>query len=104
MFQFEVRGKGPMDPKAKKYVLPGAFENPIPGTSQAAGGVARTSVGAIGLRKRDIFGHWFDFGHDWWHQINVIGVEEKAGSGKYPKITKRVGESPPQYADWDEEQ
>ena len=36
-------------------------------------------------------------------QVNVVGIEEKAASGKYPKVIKRVGESPPQYVDWDEE-
>lgn len=104
MFEFQVGGKGPMDPKAKRYVLSGAFENPIPEMPQAAGDVARTPIGSIGLKKGDTFGYWFDFGDDWWHQINVMGIEEKAGSGKYPKVTKRVGESPPQYVDWDEEE
>jgi hypothetical protein len=104
IFEFQVGGKGPMDPKAKKYVLSGAFENPIPGNTQAAGDVARASVGSLGLKKGDAFGYWFDFGDDWWHQINVMDVEEKAGSGEYPKVTKRAGESPPQYVDWDEEE
>jgi len=104
MFEFQVGGKGPMDPKARKYALSGAFENPIPGSPEAAGDVTRTSVGSIGLKKGDAFGYWFDFGDDWWHQINVMDVAEKAGSGKYPKVTKRVGQSPPQYVDRDEEE
>ena len=91
-----------MDPKARKYVLSGALNHPIPGTSKPAGNVKRTSIGSLGLKKGDAFGYWFDFGDNWWHQINVMDVEEKAGRGKYPKITKRVGESPPQYVDWDE--
>jgi len=103
MYEFQVGGKGPMDPKAKKYVLSGAFENPMPRTPRAVGDVARMSVGSIGLKKGDAFGYWFDFGDDWWHQINVVDIAEKAGSGKYPKVTKRVGKSPPQYVDWDEE-
>jgi len=103
MFEFQVGGKGPMDPKAKKYVLSGAFENPIPGSPEAAGDVTRTSVGSIGLKKGDAFGYWFDFGDDWWHQVTVVNIEEKAGRGNYPKVIKRVGKSPPQYVDWDEE-
>lgn len=47
--------------------------------------------------------HWFDFGDDWWHQINVVKIEDAAPRGRYPKVTKRVGESPPQYVDGDEE-
>ena len=49
------------------------------------------------------FGYWFDFGDDWWHQINVVAIEEKVKRGKYPKVVKRTGKSPPQYIDWDEE-
>jgi len=103
MYEFQVGGKGPMDPKARRYVLSGAFENPMPGTSRAAGDVTRTAIGSLGLKKGDAFGYWFDFGDDWWHQINVMDIEEQAGAGKFPKVTDRVGESPPQYVDWDEE-
>ena len=100
MYEFQIGGKGPMDPEAKRYVLPMAMDGPF-GEDDAAGTV-RAAVGALGLKKDDVFGYWFDFGDDWWHQINVIGIEEKSERGKYPKVTKRVGESPPQYADWDE--
>ncbi|RWX51876.1 pRiA4b ORF-3-like protein [Candidatus Electrothrix marina] len=43
----------------------------------------------------------FDFGDDWWHQINVVSITEpvSAPKGKYPKIIKRKGDSPPQYPD-----
>jgi len=30
-------------------------------------------------------------------------LESESSSGKYPKVVKRTGESPPQYVDWDEE-
>ena len=104
MFEFQVGGKGPMDPKARRYVLSGAFENPIPGSRRAAGDVARTSIGSLSLKKGDAFGYWFDFGDDWWHQITVVTIEDEAPRGKYPKVTKRVGASPPQYVNWDEEE
>jgi len=104
MYEFQVGGKVPMDPKPRRYVLSGAFENPAAGTLRAAGKVAHTSIGSLELKKDDAFGYWFDFGDDWWHQINVVAIEEKAGRGKLPKVTNRVGESPPQYIDWDEEE
>jgi hypothetical protein len=56
MFEFQVGGKGPMDPKAKNYTLSGAFDNPLPDMPKAAGDVARRTVGAIGLKKGDAFG------------------------------------------------
>jgi len=59
---------------------------------------------ARSTRGKAAFGYWFDFGDDWWHQINVVATEDAAPRGKYPKVTKRVGKSPPQYVGWDEEQ
>jgi hypothetical protein len=35
--------------------------------------------------------------------MNVVAIDETAGRGKFPKVIKRIGESPPQYVDWDEE-
>jgi len=91
-----------MDPEARRYVLPSEFESVLPTTPTAAGDVTYTTIGSLGLQKDDVFGYWFDFGDDWWHQIDVVDIKQEAGDGKYPKITKRVGESPPQYVDWDE--
>ena len=101
MFEFQIGGKGPMDPKARKYVLPVAMDD-LFGERKPAGTV-NAAIGSLDLKKGDAFGYWFDFGDDWWHQINVVSVEEKAGREKYPKVTERVGESPPQYVNWDEE-
>jgi len=73
------------------------------GDENPAGDVTRTTIGSLGLKLGDAFGYWFDFGDDWWHQINVVAVEDEAPRGKYPKVIRRVGESPPQYVDWDKE-
>jgi len=93
-----------MDPKARQYVLRGKFDNPIPGIPKPAGDVRRTSVGSLDLKVDDAFGYWFDFGDDWWHQINVAAIRDEAPEGTYPRVTKRVGASPPQYPELDEEE
>jgi len=103
MYEFQVGGKGPMDPEARRYVLDlygrgGGDEEGV------AGNVEKTPISSLGLKEGEVFGYWFDFGDDWWHQINVLAIEEKAGKGKYPQVTKRIGKSPPQYVDWDEEE
>jgi len=100
-FQF---GKGPMDPEAPRYVLPGAFQLSVEEGEPAAGRVDRTTIDSLGLKEGDRFGYWFDFGDDWWHQVNVEGVEAKPPRGKYPRVVKRVGKSPPQYVDLDEDE
>ncbi|MBA3713958.1 MAG: hypothetical protein H0W76_16130 [Pyrinomonadaceae bacterium] len=103
MYEFQVGGKGPMDPAAQRYVL-GLYDGDAGQEARVAGDVERTTIGALRLKENEAFGYWFDFGDDWWHQINILAIEEKVGRGKYPKVTKLVGKSPPQYVDWDEEE
>ena len=103
MYEFRVGGKGPMDRQARRYVLPMAVDEPF-SDRKPAGDLTRTTMGLLGLKVGDAFSYWFDFGDDWWHQINVVAMEDAAPRGRYPKVTKRVGESPPQYADGDEEE
>jgi len=95
MYEFQF-GKGPMDPKGKRYVLSKT------GDKNEAGLVTETTIESLAMKVDDRFGYWFDFGDDWWHQINIEGIEEKVAKGKYPKVTKKVGKSPPQYPDEDE--
>jgi len=102
MYEFQIGGKRPMDPKARRYVLAMAMDDPL-GDEKPAGDVVRTTIGSLGLKPGEAFGYWFDFGDDWWHQIDVLAVAERAPRARLPRVTRRVGESPPQYVDWDEE-
>jgi hypothetical protein len=97
IYEFQL-GKGPNDPKGKRYVLRAEQDE----GENVAGDVANTTIGSLGLKVEQAFGYWFDFGDDWWHQINVVSIDDKAPKGKYPKVVKRVGKSPPQYIDEDE--
>ena len=103
MYEFQVGGKGPQDPKARRYVLPMAMKDPFD-DRKPEGDVTRTAIGSVGLKVGSQFGYWFDFGDDWWHQIDVAAIEDAVPGGKFPRVTKRVGESPPQYVDWDAEE
>ena len=87
-----------MDRKAKRYMLPTSMNNPF-SDGKPACNVTRTTIGCLGLKADEAFGYWFDFGDGWWHQINVVAIDDQAQPGEYPKVTKRVGESPPQYVD-----
>lgn len=101
MYKFQF-GEGPNDPKGKEYGLPSALENPS-GDVKQSGDTMQTTVDSLDLKIDQAFGYWFDFGDDWWHQMNVIDIKDGAPRGKYPKVTNRIGESPPQYVDWSEE-
>jgi len=97
-FQF---GKGPHDPKGKRYVLPAMVEQER-GEPTIVGDVITTRIDSLGLKVDQPFGYWFDYGDDWWHQIDVVSIDDKVVRGQYPKVTKRVGKSPPQYMDEEE--
>ncbi len=90
MYEFQIGGKGPQDPDANRYVSDA--DDP-----EAAGFVGETQIDAVGLQEEHAFGYWFDYGDDWWHQVSVISITDTIPKGRYPKVTKRVGASPPQY-------
>jgi Domain of unknown function (DUF6398)/Plasmid pRiA4b ORF-3-like protein len=97
MYEFQVGGDRPNDPKATCYRLQQSFLDPSPSESSVHD-VSQSAIASLGLSIDDAFGYWFDFGDDWWHQINVVDIKDGPSSGKYPKITERTGASPPQYA------
>jgi hypothetical protein len=101
LYEFQIGGKGPHDPKAKKYGVP-AQEDEIFDELQMTGTAEQTTLDDLKLKKDESFGYLFDFGDDWWHQINVVAIQDKTPKGRYPKITDRVGQSPPQYMEMDE--
>ncbi len=42
--------------------------------------------------------------NDWWHQIKVVAIDNEVPAGKYPRVTQRVGDSPPQYPNLEDEE
>src|SRR5438093_11908643 len=78
LYEFQVGGRRPMDPRARRYGLPAAMDERV------AGDVTHTSIGSLGLGMGDRFGYWFDFGDDWWHGIEVLAIDESVPSGRLP--------------------
>lgn len=99
MYEFQVKGKGPNDPDGDRYVLAMAMEDSL--GEPPAGDVAKTKIADLNLELDESWGYWFDFGDDWWHHIQTLEITEPKPKGKYPKVGKKVGKNPPQYADWD---
>jgi hypothetical protein len=96
LYEFNL-GKGPYD-RSVLYSLP--IEDRDQRDDKRMGDVTKTTIEALGLTVDRAFGYWFDFGDDWHHQINVAAIGKCPKRGKYPKIIKRVGKSPPQYSDF----
>ncbi|MGD8449955.1 MAG: plasmid pRiA4b ORF-3 family protein [Desulfobacterales bacterium] len=63
---------------------------------------AKTRIGDVGLDKKDVFHYLFDFGDDWWHRIRVQSLKETNLRKKSINIIKSIGESPPQYPEYDD--
>ena len=95
MYEFQIGGKGPQDPKAKRYASEASDDSLR--ISKGSRHPAHSTIGSLGLKENQSFGYWFDYGDDWWHQINVVSIKGAVSRGPYPKVTKRVGQSPPQY-------
>ena len=98
LYEFQI-GRGPMDPKGPRYT-----PRAVVGTCEddaVTGHAEDTSIDDLKLKVGRAFGYWFDYGDDWMHQIDVVAIEGASGRGRYPKITARVGKSPPQYPDQD---
>ncbi len=64
---------------------------------------AKTKIGDAGLDEKDVFHYLFDFGDDWWHRIRVQSIEETKGNRKSIRLIKSIGESPPQYPEYDDD-
>jgi hypothetical protein len=93
LYEFQF-GKRPFDPEGPKYGLPGAAEE-----MGKYGNALTTRLDDLDLKPERVFGYWFDFGDDWYHQIQVERVEQAIPTVTYPRVIKRIGKSPPQYAE-----
>ena len=68
-----------------------------------SGSVKRTSI----VEAFPMVGHTmlflFDYGDDWRFVVEVIGRGEREPKGRYPQVLRKVGRSPEQYPEWDDE-
>ncbi len=97
LYEFQLKGQGPNDPNADRYGVAMDLQDGL--GIPTAGDVAQTPIGTLGLAVEELFGYWFDFGDDWWHQVRVMAITELQPKVKYPRVTHRIGASPPQYAE-----
>ncbi len=58
-----------------------------------------STIGDLNLRIGRRMRYHFDPEDDWTHDVKVKAIGDPAANGKYPRLTRRVGDSPPQYAD-----
>ena len=62
----------------------------------------RIRINTLRLEPGQKFLYLFDYGDNWWHEVEVIKVRKEVPEGQYPRVVKKRGKSPPQYPDEDE--
>ena len=91
LYEFQF-GKRPFDPDGPNYGAP----DPPP-RKKGDGNARTTKLDDLDLKPNRVFGYWFDFGDDWYHQVQVERIEQAIPTVAYPRVIRRVGKSPPQY-------
>ncbi len=93
LYEFQL-GKRPFDPDGPSYGVPDESSG-----KKESGDARTTTLDDLGLKPERAFGYCFDFGDNWFHQIQVERIEKAIPTVTYPRVIKRVGKSPPQYPD-----
>jgi hypothetical protein len=93
LYEFQF-GKRPFDPTGPKYGVPDPQEG-----KNRDGDARTTTLDDLKLKTNRVFGYLFDFGDEWFHQVQVERIEQAIPTVAYPRVIKRVGKSPPQYAE-----
>ncbi len=93
LYEFQF-GKRPFDPDGPNYGVPDPQER-----DNGSGDARTTTLDALDLKSYRVFGYRFDFGDEWYHQVQVERIERAIPTVTYPRVIKRVGQSPPQYAE-----
>jgi hypothetical protein len=91
LYEFQF-GRRPFDPGGPNYGIPDPTQN-----QKNYGDARRTTLDELDLKPERAFGYWFDFGDDWYHQIQLERIEQAIPTVTYPRVIRRVGKSPPQY-------
>ena len=105
MYEFQF-GSVAHDPEGDRYGISLPLDMPPDPTEtqKPAGDAEKTTLDSLGLEVDRCFGYWFDFGDDWYHKLDVAAIGEAEAKVRYPRVTARVGESPPQYMDEEEDE
>jgi hypothetical protein len=84
---------------AIEYTSPIMIEEPDPFGWHETRDASRTTLGSLGLGPGAKLRYLFDFGDAWWHDITVEQTDGTPGRGRYPRVVLKIGDSPPQYSD-----
>jgi hypothetical protein len=96
LYEFQF-GKRPFDLDGPNYGVPEPREGKK--GKKGNGDALTTTLDDLDLKPDRVFGYLFDFGDEWFHQVQVERIEQAIPTVTYPRVIKRVGLSPPQYSE-----
>jgi hypothetical protein len=92
LYEFQF-GRRPFDPDGPNYGIPDGNKR------KGRGDAHTTTLDDLELKLHRVFGYLFDFGDNWFHQVQVERIDQAIPTVTYPRVIRRVGKSPPQYSD-----
>ena len=98
LYEFNV-GKSPRD-RSRLYIYSGGV-GPI---EESCGDPEAITLDALDLEEGQHFGYIFDMGDYWPHELEVSAIKPGPFQGDYPIIVEKVGPSPPQYREEEDEE
>jgi hypothetical protein len=90
-YEFQL-GKRSFDPEGPTYRGPAS-----PRGRKGTGDASKTTLDELDLKPGRVFGYWFDFDANWYHHVHIQRIEKAIPTVTYPRLIKRVGQSPPQH-------
>jgi len=81
----------------KPYDKESEFTSPGSDTTGETKLATRVRIDSIALYGGPKFLYLFDYGDDWWHEVELIGVTQRVTRASYPRVVKKQGKSPLQY-------
>jgi len=81
----------------KPYDKETEFTSPGADTTGETKLATRIRIDSLALYGGPKFLYLFDYGDEWWHEVELLGVTKKVTRASYPKVVKKQGTSPPQY-------
>jgi len=85
----------------REYTAPEGF-HPDPFGIDNRYDAASATLDELKFKVGQTFEYLFDFGDEWWHEIEVEAIGPPESVGTYPRIVAQRGASPPQYPEDDE--
>jgi tetratricopeptide (TPR) repeat protein len=83
----------------KPYDKDSEYTLPDPDGHEVGKYANRVRINTLHLQPSQKFLYLFDYGDEWWHEVELIGLRDEVPLRKYPRVTKKHGKSPSQYTD-----